>query len=62
MGRVLHFQAPARPAQEATENRTGAMCQILFFTGVRYERHAEPQHDPQQPDATTRRRTRRRSA
>jgi hypothetical protein len=62
MGRVLHFQAPARPAMEATDQRPGAMCEILFFTGVRYERHVEPQQDPQTPAAPTRRRARRRSA
>jgi hypothetical protein len=41
MSNILHFslERPRRTRPEATQE--GPMGQILFFTGVRFERHAE---------------------
>ena len=54
MGEVITFPAErVRPAKRADENRA---VEILFFTGVRYERQDEaPQR---QPSRTKRRRKR----
>lgn len=64
MGSVLPFQAPARAARKRAAERDASepMGQIVFFTGVRYERHPEPQQDPRRPNAGGRRARRRRSA
>jgi hypothetical protein len=58
MGRVLSFQAPARSTRRI-EPSIGPRGQILFFTGVRYERHPE---EPKRPTAGGRRQRRSRGA
>jgi hypothetical protein len=54
MGRVLSFQAPARSTRRI-EPSVGPKGQILFFTGVRYERHPE---EPKRPAGRRQRRSR----
>jgi hypothetical protein len=39
LNNVIHFQPPSGPRRMASGDRRGA--QILFFTGVRYQRWSE---------------------
>ena len=42
MGEIVEFRAnPVRKTQSGGEAGAGANAEILFFTGVRYERQAE---------------------
>ena len=42
MGEIVEFRAnPVRKAQSVGEAGAGTNAAILFFTGVRYERHKE---------------------
>ena len=42
MGEIVEFRAnPVRKAQSDVEAGAGTNAEILFFTGVRYERHAD---------------------
>lgn len=47
MGELLEFRQRPRRGRVAPEN--GREAQILFFTGVRYERHVE-EPEPQTPE------------
>jgi hypothetical protein len=40
MGELILFRPAARPRKESAERRD--VARILFFTGVRYQRSAEP--------------------
>jgi hypothetical protein len=46
MNNVIHFRPANNPRRMASGNR-GAAAQILFFTGVRYQRWSEDAHAPQ---------------
>ena len=58
MNNVIHFRPANNPRRMASGNR-GAAAQILFFTGVRYQRWSEDAHAPQ-PQAQNSRRKRER--
>ncbi len=45
MNNVIHFRPANRPRRMASGDRGAA--QILFFTGVRYQRWSEDAHAPQ---------------
>ncbi|HSV01527.1 MAG TPA: hypothetical protein VLI91_15610 [Roseiarcus sp.] len=46
MNNVIHFRPANRPRRTASGDRGAA--QILFFTGVRYQRWSQDPHPPQQ--------------
>ena len=61
MGQVIAFPQPTRA--NAPPREPGASAQILFFTGVRYQRMSDPapgEHDGRSPhrDGSKRRRKR----
>lgn len=43
MGEMVHFPLSGSRRDNGGAARHGEPCQILLFTGVRYERHAEPE-------------------
>ncbi len=43
MGDIINFQRLERSAAPMRAIETGASASIHFFTGVRYERHSEPE-------------------
>jgi hypothetical protein len=50
MATILHFSALAkRPADTAAVNDQQHSAQLLFFTGVRYERHEHVAVQPAKP-------------
>jgi hypothetical protein len=55
MNNVIHFRPANNPRRMASGDRGAA--QILFFTGVRYQRWGEDTHAPQ-PKAQSSRRKR----
>ena len=57
MNNVIHFRSANSPRRIASGDRGAA--QILFFTGVRYQRWSEDAHVPQ-PQAQSSRRKRER--
>ena len=57
MNNVIHFRPANSPRRMASGDRGDA--QILFFTGVRYQRWGEDTHTPQ-PQAQSSRRKRER--
>jgi hypothetical protein len=57
MNNVIHFRPANNPRRMASGDRGAA--QILFFTGVRYQRWGEEAHPPQ-PQAQGSRRKRER--
>jgi hypothetical protein len=57
MNNVIHFRPANSPRRMASGDRGAA--QILFFTGVRYQRWGEDTHTPQ-PQAQSSRRKRER--
>jgi hypothetical protein len=57
MNNVIHFRPANNPRRMASGDRGAA--QILFFTGVRYQRWGEDTHAPQ-PQAQSARRKRER--
>jgi hypothetical protein len=57
MNNVIHFRPASSPRRMASGDRGAA--QILFFTGVRYQRWSEDTHAPQpQPQSSRRKRER----
>jgi hypothetical protein len=57
MNKIIHFRPANSPRRMASNGRGDA--QILFFTGVRYQRWGEDTHAPQ-PRAQSSRRKRER--
>ena len=54
MGDVIEFRPLASGARQGRKvAETIGECRILFFTGVRYERHAEPEAEVPGPRAST---------
>ncbi len=58
MGRVVAFERPERASRSSHPREGERMGQILFFTGVRYERFAEPPQPRSGPTSGTPRRRR----
>jgi hypothetical protein len=53
MNNVIHFRPANSPRRMASGDRR--VAQILFFTGVRYQRWAEDTHAPQPQTQSSRR-------
>ena len=53
MNNVIHFRSANSPRRVASGGRGGA--QILFFTGVRYQRWSEEANAPEPQPQTARR-------